>query len=285
MSVTFTTVQDQSQSPFFSRFPGEIRNAIYEYCRINASATYLCNGPLRSQRIASALSNLTSLHKTCKRIYNEVYEMLYASHLQLTSILDSSLRQGHVQMVSDGLFNPSRLRSLDISYTHGDGFSHNLCFCFWWLSYNAPNIRQIRVRINQSHSVTWTQRISLLALFNMIIPGFVALTQLELIELDVPLTIDVVQLLHTTLVSKSVTEQVKLCKVIACQHPGEPITYRTVLLEASDLEIPEEEKMLHAMANSHSDVAQLIHCGVMRVMVKEKEEAEQQATEQPTSGH
>ncbi|KAI1802661.1 hypothetical protein F4811DRAFT_554626 [Daldinia bambusicola] len=258
MPVTLTNIQAQFQSPFFSRLPGKIRNAIYEYCCVNATEVYICRGPIR---LRPAPPKLTSLHKACKRMYNEVYDMLFASHLELVTTLDANGRQGDVLMVSDGVLDPSRLRSVGITYRYGRGLAYILGFCSAWLSREAPNIRAIGIGVNQHHSNSSDDRMYILALFDMIIPDFLAFKHLEHIELEMPLNIDLAHLVHRKLVGRAMTEQVKLYKAMTRQLPGGAATYRIFPFEASDREIPDEKNIELTMPDYHSKLEQLIRYG------------------------
>ncbi|KAI1480308.1 hypothetical protein F4774DRAFT_379244 [Daldinia eschscholtzii] len=240
-SIMSTAIHDQSQSPFFSRFPGEIRNTIYEYYRINSSPSYNCRDPIDPREITAALSKLTSLHKTCKRVYNEVRDILYASNAKLTIHLDQHLQCDYVNFQSGGMLIPSRLRSLDISYTRGAGYAHNLVSCFYALNWMAPNIRQIRININHDPpNFTYTEEFqgeNLLTTFNRVVRSILSFKQLESITFEGCLNINLIKFLHEKLIGNPMNEKLKFYKVVRSGLPREALRYETVSIEASDLEM------------------------------------------------
>ncbi|KAI1646688.1 uncharacterized protein F4817DRAFT_339045 [Daldinia loculata] len=257
----FTTMLDQAQSPFFS-LPGELRNKIYKYYHINTLASYEYDGVLRPQEVASALSNPHGLLKTCKRAYNEAYDMLCASHAEITAITYPNFRPGSVRISSDGIFQPSQLRSLDVTYIYDIRPScDNLFFCLMWLARVAPNIRRLKITVDHGSLVfprpEWTARGCILTTFNRIVPQVVSFRQLESVELHGRFDADMAKLLHIRLTHASMDEQVKLYRVVP-REPTEPVrTYESVPVEAADLELAPGDEDFYGPLDSNAYIISL----------------------------
>ncbi|KAI1660650.1 hypothetical protein F4813DRAFT_400785 [Daldinia decipiens] len=251
----FNTMLDQAQSPFFS-LPGELRNKIYEYYHIDTPASYEYNGVLRPREVASALSNPHGLPKTCKRAYSEAYDMLCASHAEITAITYPDFRPGSVRISSDGIFQPSRLRSLDVTYIYDIRPScDNLFFCLVWFAQVAPNIRRLKITVDHGTLVfprpVWTARGCILTTFNRIVLPVVSFRQLESVELHGRLDADMAKLLHMRLTRASMDEQVKLYRVIPREPTGPVITYESVPVEAANLELAPNDETFYDSLDSN----------------------------------
>ncbi|KAI0135930.1 hypothetical protein F4814DRAFT_444734 [Daldinia grandis] len=246
---------DQTQFPFFS-LPGEIRNKIYKYYRINTPGSYEYSGVLRPQDVASALSNPHGLPKTCRQAYNEAYEMLCASHAEITAITYPDFRPGSIRISSDGIFQPSQLRSLDVTYIYDIRPScDNIFFFLMWLAKAAPNIRQLKITVDHGSLVfprpEWTERGCILTTFNRIVTQVLSFTQLESVELNGRFDADMAKLLHVQLSRASMAEQVKLYRVIPYEPTGPVRTGKSVPVEAADLELaPNDEEFYNSLESN-----------------------------------
>ncbi|KAI0849011.1 hypothetical protein F5Y00DRAFT_236360 [Daldinia vernicosa] len=253
---------DQAQSPFFS-LPGEIRNIIYKYYRADASGSYQYNGVLRPREVASALSKPHGLPMTCKLAYDEAYEMLCAPHAEITAITYPDFRPGSVRISSDGIFQPSQLRSLNITYIYDIIPScDNIFSCFMWFAGVAPNIRRLKITVDHGNGSPvfgslvsprpeWIVRGSVLTTFNRIVlPQVVSFRQLESVELNGRFNADMAKLLHIRLTRASMGEQVRLYRVIPSEST-EPIrSYESIPIEAADLELtPNDENFYDTLGS------------------------------------